>query len=443
MASLNKRAEPTKRTHEGAPARTISAEAELRRSVLSCLLWEDTFYEDGVSIAERIDGLVGEVSAEVAASIAIEARRVHNLRHVPLLIAVALEKRKSAVVPYLLGLIIQRPDEITEFLTILWDGNSNRKGKLALRHGVKRGLAAAFQKFNAYQLAKYKQTDKALKLRDAMFLVHPKPKDALQGETFNALAEDKLPIPDTWETELSAGKDKHTVWTRLLNEGKLGGLALLRNLRNMEAAGVDRGLIASALERGDFRRVLPFRFIAAARAAPSLEPAVEAAMMRRLAEEGKLKGDTTVLVDVSGSMNTKLSEKSDLTRMDAAAALAAIVREIAETGCRVFTFSDQLVEVPARRGFALVEAIKGSQAHRSTMLGKALAQMPQSKRLIVVTDEQSHDSIGLVPAERAYCINVAAYQHGVGYGKRWTHLDGFSEGVLKYIVAVEQAGIGA
>ena len=57
-------------------------------------------------------------------------------------------------------------------------------------------------------------------------------------------------------------------------------------------------------------------------------------------------------------------------------------------------------------------------------------------RLIVVTDEQSHDRVVDPVAPRAYLINVASYRNGVGYG-RWTHVDGFSEGILRYIAAVE------
>jgi len=38
----------SERTHEGAPAFAhLSDEQRLRRSILSCLLWEDEFYEDG------------------------------------------------------------------------------------------------------------------------------------------------------------------------------------------------------------------------------------------------------------------------------------------------------------------------------------------------------------------------------------------------------------
>jgi hypothetical protein len=72
------------------------------------------------------------------------------------------------------------------------------------------------------------------------------------------------------------------------------------------------------------------------------------------------------------------------------------------------------------------------------MLGKALAGLPPSDRLIVVTDEQAHDDVGKPNAGKAYLINVATYQNGVGYGKNWVHVDGFSEGVLRYIAAVEK-----
>ena len=62
------------RTHEGALARHVSPELQLRRSVLACLLWESQFYEDGVEIAGRIAELVPKVAAEKVAALAVEAR---------------------------------------------------------------------------------------------------------------------------------------------------------------------------------------------------------------------------------------------------------------------------------------------------------------------------------------------------------------------------------
>ena len=73
------------KTHEGGRAKYISPELQLRRSVMACLLWEDTFYEDGVEIADRIASLVPQVDAEKVAIMAIEAREKMKLRHVPLL----------------------------------------------------------------------------------------------------------------------------------------------------------------------------------------------------------------------------------------------------------------------------------------------------------------------------------------------------------------------
>src|SRR5258708_25327438 len=84
LSNLNVALRP--RTHEGGSARRITAELELRRSVLACLLWESQFYEDGVAIAGRIAELVPKVAAEKVAALAIEAREQMKLRHPPLLL---------------------------------------------------------------------------------------------------------------------------------------------------------------------------------------------------------------------------------------------------------------------------------------------------------------------------------------------------------------------
>ena len=153
----------------------------------------------------------------------------------------------------------------------------------------------------------------------------------------------------------------------------------------------------------------------------------------------KLPGRTIVLVDVSGSMTAPLSRQSGMQRTDAAYGLAVLLREIGgKVG--VFSFSDNLVEVPARRGFALRDAIDASQPHSSTMLGKAVEELNKKERydrLIVITDEQAHDTVP-APKGKGYVINVASYKNGVGYGK-WTHIDGWSESVIEYIRTLELA----
>jgi hypothetical protein len=292
---------------------------------------------------------------------------------------------------------------------------------------VKKGLAAAFPKFDEYALAKYDRGG-PIKLRDVLFLSHAKPRDEAQAETWKRLIAGELTTPDTWEVALSSGADKREAWERLLREEKLGALALLRNLRNMREAGVDEDL------------VLAFRFLAAARYAPQWEEALEQAMLKCVAGQEKLAGKTIVLVDVSGSMTAPLSQRSEMQRTDAAYGLAVLLREIGEK-VAVFSFSNSLVEVPARRGFALRDAIDKSQAHSATYLGKAVTELNQKlgyDRLIVITDEQAHDTVP-GPRGKGYVINVASYKNGVGYGK-WTHIDGWSESVVEYIRALERTG---
>jgi 60 kDa SS-A/Ro ribonucleoprotein len=422
------------RTHEGAPARNISTELQLRRSVLACLLWESQFYEDGVEIAGRIAQLVPKVEAKKVAALAVEAREKMKLRHAPLLLVREMARHAThrGFVADTLAQVIQRADELAEFVAIYW-----KDGRVPLSAQVKKGLAAAFPKFDEYALGKYDRGG-PIKLRDVLFLAHAKPRDEAQAEVWKRLIAGELTAPDTWEVALSSGADKREAWGRLLREQKLGALALLRNLRNMREAGVEENLVLAALRNMSTGRVLPFRFLAAARYAPQWEEALEQAMLKCVAGQEKLPGKTIVLVDVSGSMTAPLSQRSEMQRTDAAYGLAVLLREIGEK-VAVFSFSNSLVEVPARRGFALRDAIDASQSHGATYLGKAVDGLNQNERydrLIVITDEQAHDTVP-APKGKGYVINVASNKNGVGYGK-WTHIDGWSESVVEYIRTLEQ-----
>jgi 60 kDa SS-A/Ro ribonucleoprotein len=306
------------RTHEGTPARHISPEMQLRRSVLACLLWESQFYEDGVEIAGRIADLVPKVAVDKVAPLAIEAREQMKLRHAPLLLVREMARHKThrAPVSETLARVIQRADELAEFVAMYW-----KDGRVPLSGQVKKGLAAAFPKFDEYQLAKYDRGG-PIKLRDVLFLCHPKPRDQVQAAVWKNLIAGTLTTPDTWEVALSSGADKHEAWERLLCEQKLGALALLRNLRNMREAGVSDKLVVRALGEMKTDRVLPFRFIAAARYAPQHEPELGHAMFRSLKNQAPLPGTTALVVDTSPSMwMARLSRNSDMDRFEAAAGL--------------------------------------------------------------------------------------------------------------------------
>lgn len=427
-------------THEGARGRRSTPEMELRRALMNCLLWEDQFYEDGVAIADRIRMLVPQVEPARVAALAIEAREQMKLRHAPLLVLreMARHEKHRGLVADTLARVIQRPDEMTELLAIYWAdalGPKQQRKAQPVSAQIKKGLAQALTKFDAYQLAKYDR-DGAVRIRDVLFLVHAKPKDADQAKVWKQLVDGELVSPDTWEVSLSSGKDKRETFERLIAENKLGGLALLRNLRLMQKAEVPRKTVADAIAAMRTDRILPYRFITAARYAPDFESELESVMLKSIKSYVRLPGRTRLLIDVSGSMFSPLSAQSEMSRAEAACGLAILAREVCDE-VEIFTFSHDVMKVPPRRGFALRDAIINSQPHSSTLLGKAVTEIDRKgDRLIVFTDEQSHDNVSS-PNGRGYMVNVASYQHGVGHGA-WTRVDGFSEAVIAWIATSEE-----
>ena len=434
----------------GAFAAMQDAEGLLRRSVMACLLWEDNFYQGGESIADSITQLVPLVEPATAAETAREARQVQKLRHVPLLIGVEMARHKShrPFVGTLLPQIITRADQLSEFLALYW-----RDGRVPLAKQVKIGLAQAFKNFDAYQLAKYKGLKKEIALRDVLRLVHPIPDDDAQSAMWKQLADDTLPTPDTWEVALSRGDDKRETWERLIINRKLGALAYLRNLRNMEAAGVDHDLIRTGLSRLNGRWLLPVNYVAAAKHAPRFEAELEALMFQSLSQLPKLAGYTIFVIDTSGSMSARVSGKSEFRRRDVAAAMAMLALELCDdvaiyaTGGSWDTHGTALV--PNRRGFGLRAAINEA----ATPLGgggiftrQCLEYIRKKEkrpvdRIIVFSDSQDCDRKNKIPnpfGTRNYIVDVSAHTRGINYEGIWdAEVSGWSEGFLKFIQSIE------
>lgn len=413
---------------------SATAIATLRRMVLASMLFEKQFYVDGVESAAQIKDLIPRCDPKLVQGLAVEARTKFNLRHMPLLLCRELARHNN--LPHaVLAQVIQRADELGEFVSLYW-----QDGKQPLSNQVKRGLAEAFHKFNAYQFAKWDKNSAQVRVRDVMFLSRPKPQTTAEEQLFKQIADRTLPVPDTWEVALSSGADKGAAFTRLMRENKLGAIAFLRNLRNMQEAGVSKQAIAAYAENLDVSKVLPFRFIAAQRVVPQYTAMLEKLMFKALANQPKLPGKTRVIVDVSGSMfGTPISQKSDLERFDAAAALAVLCRELCEE-VEVYSFSNRAVRVQGdHRGFALVDAINTSQAHGGTELRKAMREINANglaDRDIVFTDEQSYYKPD-APQVRGYIINVAGYKNGVDHAD-WNTITGFSEQVFQYISEYEK-----
>lgn len=427
-------------THEGAKSSHVSPLAQLRRSVMACMLWEDNFYEDGKQIVDRIGELCAKVSRHDIFLLAQESHQKGYLRHVPLKLIVEGLKRPKDGIPDkdIIQIVCNRPDQMTELLSIYW-----KDGKKPLAAQLKKGLAKAFTRFDEYQLSKYNRDEK-VKLRDVLFLCHAKPKDKEQEELWKRLIDGKLKTADTWETRLSSGADKKESFQELLMAGKLGKLAILRNMRNMHDAGIDKDLVALELMKSD-RPLLPFQFIAASKACPAWEDIIDKAMIQSLAKKEKLAGLTVVFVDVSGSMDSgRISAKSETSCKDAASALAILLKEVCEK-IEMWTFSERLVLIPPRAGMALRDAI-AKHPFGGTHLGACLNAYNQNRnetpidRLIVITDEQTHDTVPLMKlVKQCYILNISTCQNGIkNTGNQWTTISGFSEASIDFIRECEE-----
>lgn len=425
----------------------------LRRITLANLLWEDCAYVDGKSLAQEIVRLVPLCNPKDVANLALECRLVQKLRHTPLFLVSEMCKYDATrvYVGEILPKIITRADMITDFLAIYW-----KDGKRPLANQAKRGLAASFHNFDAYQFAKYDR-DAKIKLRDVMFLCHPKATDAQEEELFRMIAERSLPIPDTWEVALSAGADKKETWTRLINTRKIGGMAFLRNLRNMKDAHVEFDTIIKGLNELKGTMLLPLDYLKAARMAPEFESYIEAKMMDSYAHLPKLPGKTLFIVDVSGSMGDTTSSGTNFMRLDQACAMAMLAANqcesyklVATAGCdRTSVGSHLEIEYP-KKGFGLAKQIM--ETRDSVGLGGIFTRqvLEWSKkrfkdtdfdRIIIFSDSQDCDRIDKVPhpfAKHNYICDVSSHAKGVNYRGCWTaEISGWSEHFITYIAALE------
>ena len=438
----------------GALAAKQSNTALLRRAVLANLLWEDVAYMDGVKVAKEIQRLIPLCPAIDVYNIALEARTMQKLRHTPLFLAVEMCKypEHKMFVQDLLPQIITRADMLTDFLAIYW-----KDGKKPIANQAKKGLAKAFHNFNEYKFAKYDR-DAAIKLRDVMFLCRPKPENQYEQDLFKKVADRTLATPETWEVLLSTGKDKKESWTKLISEGKIGGLAMLRNIANMRRANVDKKVINEGLEKLKSSMLMPLDFLKAFRMNPEFGRQIEDAMINSYSNLPKLKGKTLFIVDVSGSMGARMSEKSDFTRYDAACAMAMLAAnqcedyEIVCTAGNDYTHTGAHEHIPyPQKGFGIFEQIR--ETNKNIGIGGIFTRQclewcndkfkgQKFDRIIVFSDSQDCDW----PEKRIpkpfgtynYICDVSAHTKGVNYRGVWTaEISGFSEHFITFIAAME------
>ena len=347
--------------HEGAEAFALSPEMELYAAVVTSSL-TSKFYETAEEQIDRMSALIGKCDHMFVAQLAVYARTEMNLRSVPLFLIVELARIHSGdnLVGRTIDKVVLRADEIMELLVCYqWRNKQEGIKKLAkLSHQVQVGLQHAFNRFDEYQFAKYNRDNLEVKLRDALFLVHPKAKDDAQQAIFDKIASHTLETPYTWETELSAiGQQGFETpearqeafkakWEELIGSGKLGYMALLRNLRNMLDAHVDADYVKAVSERlGNPREVVrskqfPFRYLSAYRELRGnnnghvslFMNALEDAVLASAQNITGFDVHTRVLLacDVSGSMYSPVSPRSTVKNYDIGLMLAMLLQNRCE-----------------------------------------------------------------------------------------------------------------
>lgn len=437
----------------GAKAAKQSNELNLRRAVLANLLWEDIAYMDGKHVSEEIQRLIPLCDPNYVAQLAIEARIMQKLRHTPLFIVSEMCRYKghNALVGEILPKIITRADMLTDFLAIYWHDEKRK-----LTNQAKKGLAKSFYNFQEYHYGKYDR-DAAIKIRDVMFLVHPKPRNDKEAKLFADIANRTLTTPDTWEVALSRGDDKKMTWERLIVDRKIGGLAFLRNLANMQKAQVSPTVISKGFENLSANVLLPLDFFKAMKMNPKYADEINTAMINSYSQLPKLKGKSLIIIDVSGSMNSRLSDKSMFTRKEAAFAMVLLAAQQCEDCRIVVTAGNDSYGIGAHEvlpkqiyGKKLIEAINNANARvgwggifTRQCLEYCQTQFPQEQfeRVIVFSDSQDCDRTNTKPqpfGKYNYICDVSCHTKGINYQGLWTaEISGFSEHFLTYIAAYE------
>ncbi|MEV6958392.1 TROVE domain-containing protein [Streptomyces sp. NPDC051207] len=494
------------RTFEGGRGRERDTRSELFLLAVSHFVSQQTFYESGADRDDRFTRLVRELAVTDpawTAGLLGWLRGEGNLRTASIVGAAEYVKARLDASAtdgpsnrQVVDSVLRRPDEPGELLAY-W---TSRYGR-AVPKPVKRGIADAVRRlYDGRALLKYDTASKGYRFGDILNLVHaaPDPGKPWQGELFR-YALDRRHHPDTAVPPatvpvltahrelmaLPAGERRAVVTSpggaeRLAAAGmtwealagwlqgpmdkaaweavipSMGTMALVRNLRNFDEAGVSDEVaeqvaarIADPVEVARSRQ-FPFRYLAAYQHAPSLRwsYALERALGHSLANVPALPGRTLVLVDRSGSMFcSRLSDRSQLNRADAAAifgtalALRAADADLVEFGTR----SNR---VRFQRGESVLKILGRFGDLGGTNTTEAVRKhYRRHHRVLIVTDEQyTHHRLGdpteQVPADvPVYTWNLAGHRAGhgpSGTGNRHT-FGGLSDAAFRMVPLLEAA----
>lgn len=348
MSLFNKLKRRTRRTVNRAGGEAFVQNPEMQlASILLTSFAQDQFYRSSKQTFNELITLLEKVDPLFAAKAAIYARNEFGMRSITHVLAGELAKHLSGKTwaKDFYREIVRRPDDMLEIMAYFYG-----KGGKTLPNAMKKGFAASFDKFDSYQLAKYRGEQKSVKLIDAVNLIHPRPTNK-NAKALDQLVKGELKSTETWESKLTkAGQvaetdaDKQALkaeaWKELLTSNRLGYFALLRNLRNIaEQAPELIDLACKQLTNEQQIKkslVLPFRYLTAVDAIKTanisknkvsrkIETALHNALEISLSNVPVFDGSTLVVLDDSGSMTSCRNRQTGKSPIQIGAIFAAVL----------------------------------------------------------------------------------------------------------------------
>ena len=466
MSKFNETNTKMTKNKEGHVAYSMNDKELLMSQVLTTFFNEKKFYGDNSKeIIENATKIIANGGAKFVANLARYTRKEMHLRSVShvLTCIVANHNNSKLYTKVVVADVVERADDITEILACYL----NMFGK-PIPNALKKALAIAMNRFDAYAFKKYNGGNKSIKFKDVLKLTHAKPKDAKQEKIFNQILNDSLPSIQTWQTELSEKGNNEESWEILIENNKLGYMAALRNLRNIIKANpknIDK--VYELLTNKDAvlkSKQLPFRFFAAyqelknvSKAGTKVFDVLETALEYSVENMQKLPGTTVIAIDTSGSMGGSISNNSDIRCADIARLLAVLATRICDNAI-VYTFDTRLKKqsISTRNGIietAMNIPFNGGGTNMELPLQEMINEKIKADRLIMFSDNVINcgwynykQTCEHLAAQYRKEINSDLWTHAIdlqGYGTqqfdgaRTNIIAGWSEKVLDFISLAE------
>lgn len=465
MAKFNQTSTIKTTNKTGHAAYSMKDKDKLITQVLTSFFNESKFYGDNSKEMHETIKSVIKSDPDFVSKLAVFARREFNMRSVAHVLTAYLAytpEGKKYARETVKGVSL-RGDDVTEIMSFYLA----TFGK-PIPNSLKKGINDVLQGFDEYTLAKYKGEGKGVKMRDLLCLCRPTPKSNKQSEMWKRCLEGNLETPLTWETELSANGNNAKTWEKLIESGKVGYMALLRNLANIVKAS-PRNIeeVYKKIEDPEAVRrskQLPFRFLSAyktirgisgSRALDALENAVD------ISAENlpKLKGNTVIAVDVSGSMESSISAKSDIKCSEIALMLAFLANRICENAY-IYDFDTKVYKftVSSRSGIlhnVLTTPVHGGGTNMGLPFQVMISENIKADRVIVLSDNMcnsgyswySHKPVNSLAEEYrkrtgndiwVHAIDLQGYGTQQFAGHKTNIIAGWSEKVFDFINLAEQ-----